>query len=376
MKIGILTYHRARNYGAYMQAYALTAFLNARGYDSEIIDFDMKKAQKRYLKEMLVQKSIGKIRTNIALERTFKKARKNLTLSQESLVSDNMQEFVNFVKNRYDCIVVGSDEVWRIESFRGMDTPYWLNSKMDCIKVSYAASSRSDMESITEKEKNFLKSALNEFRLVSVRDSYTYQQISSLCDKNKMFLCCDPTFLYDFKSSAQNGKKILKERCGIDETKPTILIMSNRSEVVNGIREKYTGKANLVGLFYYQKGIKNIGNIAPMEWADVISAGDLLVTTYFHGMCFAIKGNTNFIAVEARKEIDKAGKMYDLLERENLLSKFIRKKDSGFESRLLELIEENLNKNEDFTNVVMNERKLSSQYWEQFDKLLEQTNEV
>ena len=68
--------------------------------------------------------------------------------------------------------------------------------------------------------------------------------------------------------------------------------------------------------------------------------------------------------------------MYDLLERENLLSKFIRKKDSGFESRLLELIEENLNKNEDFTNVVMNERKLSSQYWEKFDKLLEQTNEV
>ena len=159
MKIGILTYHRARNYGAYMQAYALTAFLNARGYDSEIIDFDMKKAQKRYLKEMLVQKSIGKIRTNIALERTFKKARKNLTLSQESLVSDNMQEFVNFVKNRYDCIVVGSDEVWRIESFRGMDTPYWLNSKMDCIKVSYAASSRSDMKSITEEEKNFLKNA-------------------------------------------------------------------------------------------------------------------------------------------------------------------------------------------------------------------------
>ena len=38
MKIGIVTFHRALNYGAVLQAYALCHFLNDNGFDAEIID--------------------------------------------------------------------------------------------------------------------------------------------------------------------------------------------------------------------------------------------------------------------------------------------------------------------------------------------------
>ena len=37
-KIGILTFHRAVNYGAVLQAYALQKFMNTKGIETEVID--------------------------------------------------------------------------------------------------------------------------------------------------------------------------------------------------------------------------------------------------------------------------------------------------------------------------------------------------
>ena len=43
MKIGILTFHRAHNYGAVLQAYALKEFLRSLGHESYVIDYNNKK---------------------------------------------------------------------------------------------------------------------------------------------------------------------------------------------------------------------------------------------------------------------------------------------------------------------------------------------
>ena len=39
MRIGILTFHRAKNYGAVLQCYALATYLKSLGYDTRIIDY-------------------------------------------------------------------------------------------------------------------------------------------------------------------------------------------------------------------------------------------------------------------------------------------------------------------------------------------------
>ncbi|MCM0343634.1 polysaccharide pyruvyl transferase family protein [Bacteroides fragilis] len=38
MKIGIVTFHRATNYGAILQAYALVSYLKSLGHEAEFID--------------------------------------------------------------------------------------------------------------------------------------------------------------------------------------------------------------------------------------------------------------------------------------------------------------------------------------------------
>ena len=39
MKLGLLSFHNTANYGAAMQAYALQAFLEMKGYDCEYLDY-------------------------------------------------------------------------------------------------------------------------------------------------------------------------------------------------------------------------------------------------------------------------------------------------------------------------------------------------
>lgn len=39
MKVGILTFHRAENFGAALQVYALQSFLQKKGCDVDVIDY-------------------------------------------------------------------------------------------------------------------------------------------------------------------------------------------------------------------------------------------------------------------------------------------------------------------------------------------------
>jgi hypothetical protein len=50
MKIGILTFHRAHNYGAVLQAYALKTFLVGLGHDVKLIDYTKETAEVSYSK--------------------------------------------------------------------------------------------------------------------------------------------------------------------------------------------------------------------------------------------------------------------------------------------------------------------------------------
>lgn len=42
-RIGILTFHRAHNYGAVLQYYALQCFLQSQGYQANVIDYNLVK---------------------------------------------------------------------------------------------------------------------------------------------------------------------------------------------------------------------------------------------------------------------------------------------------------------------------------------------
>ena len=48
MKIGIITFHRADNFGAALQCYALQTFLEQQGHDVHIIDYRCRAIEQVY----------------------------------------------------------------------------------------------------------------------------------------------------------------------------------------------------------------------------------------------------------------------------------------------------------------------------------------
>lgn len=379
MRIGILTYHRSINYGAFIQAYALQNFLKKSiGYDVEIIDFDTAISEKYYKDYLsnrykrIVYRNIYyyKKRSNEEItfakqqRESFEKARNNyLLLSSKSLVSNDLLEFREFIQGNYDIIIVGSDEVWRVNGMRGFPNPYWLPTINNCIKVSYAASSRESFSGLSTFQKDKIKEYLMSFDYISVRDRCTQNLINEITGDERANLVCDPTMAYDFEFDKERGKKLLKEYFGISFDKPIIGLMDEFGRLSDYVIKKYNDSIQIVPLYKYVKGVNNYGAINPLEWVDIISSLDGLLTSFFHGMCISINTNTPFRVFEHRNVKDPLySKSYDLLSKYNCDNLYVQmSKGHSFQKVVDDFISKILNgkMNEDYSHIKMQEQRLA-----------------
>ena len=325
MKIGILTYHRSHNYGAFIQAYALaSAIKETLGCNVEIIDYNSPASEKFYKREIFRDKTPASVLYNLKKYKMFKREVHNLPISMEMLISNDLKAFREYIGNRYDVIVAGSDEIWKLDGERGFPNAYWLPEIQDCIKMSYAASSRNDVEKVSEEQKNQIRDLLNSFSFVGVRDAVTKNLIDSTVT-DKATLVCDPTMAYNFTFDREKGKQLLREKFHVDTSKRCVGIMVNKRKLANDIRNFQKDDTEFVSLFYGYKGFKCCPELTPFEWVQVISSLDGLVTTFFHGMCIAINANVPFLIIEERNIKDKMySKSYDLLSRHGMESHYLQ----------------------------------------------------
>lgn len=345
MKIGVLTYHRAVNYGAFLQAYALCQRLNQEeDIEAELIDFQCKKEVKLYnpyqLKKNLVwiikKRNINKVIDDIRKHRAFVRARKQMPLSSEHVVSDDCGSFVQMVKNQYDVIVAGSDEIWKVNSYRGFPTPYWLAGDLGCRKFSYAASARTSFSVLSEENQTYLKKALSEFEYIGVRDEDTLGEVERFTDRHeRIHLCCDPSFIYDFHADGERGRTLLRKRWHVDTSKKCIGLMIYSPEIVSALRKKYGNQIELVSLFERNQGCINAMKLTPFEWMDVIAGLDFVITSYFHGMCFSIINQTPFFSIDNRTGKQDGSKMLDLLGKEGMAERYGRTAEVSIENGAL-----------------------------------------
>lgn len=362
MKIGVLTYHRANNYGAYLQSYALTMKIRSLGYEAEIIDYNMRRAEEQY---KVHNHNPIKWYNETIRRKMFMESLSKLPLSSNDLISDSIQDFGTFINGKYDAIVAGSDEIWKLDSFRGFPNPYWLLDNSNYQRFSYAASSRSDFAKLDKENLKIVVESLHKFSLIGVRDSYTYSEISRvLTSDTKIVMCCDPVFLYDFKPSKERGRMILEKKFGINSSKVLLGIMVNDEELAKKIKCEFKEKYELISLYRQWPGYKKTAQLTPFEWIDVIAALDILVSNYFHGVCFSILSNTYFVAIDSREKDVKRGKIYDLLSRNECLDSFLTTSDPHYVDKTLRLCENP--KLCDYSKVVNRERQLGDGYFNIF----------
>lgn len=247
MKIGILTYHLSHNYGAFLQAYSLATRLQQELPDEnvEIINFNMKISDEHYRKVIYKENSGKTILYNLRRYFTFKESLSKIPLSTHALHSNSIEEFCRFVRNEnYDIIVAGSDEIWRVPGFRGFPNPYWLPGNLNCIKLSYAAASQSDLSVLTATQKRDICDLLNAFQYVGVRDKASKDEFQPYT-LNTIHLNCDPTFVGGIKGNARRRKELLKDKFGVSYRKKTIGLMLDELSESKRI-QTYCGKDTIM----------------------------------------------------------------------------------------------------------------------------------
>ena len=117
MKIGILTYHRANNYGALLQAIATRTILEKMGHDVSYIDYWPDYHKRKYDIFSINKFRIGKfnyIKTILLYYSVLKKRIQTFNSDIDKYIQPYCTDDTQF-----DAIIYGSDQIWRKQSELG-----------------------------------------------------------------------------------------------------------------------------------------------------------------------------------------------------------------------------------------------------------------
>lgn len=358
MKIGILTYQYAINYGAQLQAYALKEFLNSYGYEVEIINYDTSYMyiKNRSIKNRIISKIwylvkyfIGGREKKIKFN-TFKK--KRLQIKGDIIADKNhLQKYLEI--ENFDVIIVGSDQVWNPE-INGNDDAYYLNLENNIIKISYAASF--GVSSLNKKYIQNLKDCLNKFSSISVREKTGKKIINSIGLDAEVVL--DPVFLLEKEKwlDISSKNRIVNECYILCYVMPGDKELENKIEYLALQIRKQTGKEIVfLGRKEYKKfkrDGKDFISASPEEFVNLFFYADIVITNSFHGTAFSIIFNKNFYSlinsnVFGVKQL--SSRLTDLLFDLGLENRIVNVKDENIDIDKINYIEVNrkLNKMKD-----------------------------
>lgn len=283
LKVGIITFHRAINYGAVLQTYALSKYLRECGYDVQVLDYRCKAIEDSYkVKFALNAYSIKRLLLSPFSSGKKKKfyhfLDENIPHTKSLYTYDELCE----TANEFDFIITGSDQVWNSQWTYG-DEAYLLNFCKDEQKVSYAASI--GKSNVSDEEKEQLQKHLQRFKSISVREQTGKDLLDSLLQKD-ISVNCDPVALL-------SKEKWTDVAVSPNEKNYILIYMLVKSDsLMNAAIEygKKTGKQVLLINDNLRRDYPVVykRNIAPEEFVGLFCNADCVFTNSFHGTMFSI----------------------------------------------------------------------------------------
>ena len=357
MKIGILTYHRSYNYGAFIQCYSLTQRLMQEYPDAEIevIDYITErmfqnyptgvlayvlgpKKQKRSLK--MIIKSIGRLCLNPMylkrkkkLYKEFNSDIKYLPLSDYQIISNDATELFERIKDKYDIVIVGSDAIWEFKIYPFPNAYFMYGDIGKTRLLSYAASSdRMHISELSKEQCDLLKNTWKKFYYLGIRDVATENLMNSISSDLKHYHNCDPTVFIDLSKMPKGLNRIIKKlkENKIDFDKPIIGVMGG-DEICIPLRRELGKEYQIVCFYEYSKAADYyIDDLSPIEWTQVFSLFSVTVTRFFHGSLLSLKNGTPTVATDFwyRVNKDHITKIEDLYIRLDLENHYINMRDT------------------------------------------------
>lgn len=187
-RIGIITFHRADNLGAVLQAYALqTVLQNSFGADAEIVDYRCPRIEGDPKKALGLKGMAMKCYYYIKHRGFEKFRRKYLRMSPSCTAKD-----VSRCAAKYDVLITGSDQVWNYEC-SDWDDAYFLDFAPSH-KKKYAYAASLGRYCFTPEEQSHVRQLLKDYAGISLREKSAAEQIEPLY-AGQLNVSADPVVL-------------------------------------------------------------------------------------------------------------------------------------------------------------------------------------
>lgn len=333
MKIGILTFYSAHNFGATLQAYAMQSYLEGKGHKAEIINYRLPsidysyalvkkpklsknaKIHSKYLKiirfylrclKKAIQKPYAVIRIR-RFERFFTK------YFHATKIYRNTKQLRKATFD-YDVIIAGSDQIWNSGITKTLDPAFFVDfASPTTIKASYAASYGNKL--IPEKEKLLFKNYLRQLDYISVREQSAKDEIAQLTRK-EVTVTLDPTLLVNRELFDNIKKNVAPKQDYIyihvhHHTAKALDLRKVGEEV-----SKRTGLPvihNIQG-YKFKNELKKALGAGPLETLGYISGAKYVITQSFHATVFAILYKKNFLTLKREKYSERFEHLLENLE--------------------------------------------------------------
>lgn len=330
MKIGILTFHRATNYGALLQAYALQNVINKLGYDVQIVDYKCGQVGKLFLSldgpSFTIKLHQFLYNCYLFLQFPFRLKRRNVYTGFTKKYMNLSNQNFNLSEDEWGCFVMGSDQVWNICLTGGYDKYFYGDFPVakGTRKVGYAVSASENLKESMEDVR--CQNALKNFDAIGCREKELLDVI-----KDKVTcptaLVIDPTLL--------GGKPIFEGLTTnkYKKAKPYLLVYqmnTSKDLEIHGLAQKIAQERGWVireipSILNYKKMMLQKGWnqwTTPVEFVDLFRNAQFVITTSFHGLAFSLIFNRPFYQYSINEKID--ARADDLLNNVGLTERKIK----------------------------------------------------
>jgi hypothetical protein len=304
MRIGILTYHRSINAGAFWQAYATQNLLKELGHEVLIIDYCLPAHRYNVIKKILnpaIYLHPCYAIDNLCKQITFAKERKKFFRTTEFIESKSKLKQLKF-----KAVIIGSDVIWDFNSaVRGNLSVYFGEHINTDRLISFAASCgpTDAMADIPE----YVKDGLKSFYAISVRDINTANLVKRITGKLPT-IALDPCFHL-------NTRLLISQR---QIPYPYLIVYDSYdlgkddNRAVLGFAKKHELK--IIGIGYRRKWVDiNLAGIDPVQWLNLLFYADYIVTNAFHGVVFGLLFRKPFVVRLNESTAKKTTTMLDML---------------------------------------------------------------
>ena len=307
-KVGVITFHKACNYGAFLQCLALQKTLQSMNYHSSVIDYCTVADVERYKFVSLKHpkqtiKNIITAPSSIKRNRQFKKAQNMLSITAQN--------------EEYDVAIAGSDQVWNPALSGGkLDSYYSLASINAKKKISYATSIGNEA-AVNDNRGAFLGLDKN-INHISVREQQAKDALSKVL-KSDIDVVVDPTALL----TREQWQELIRAEKTDDKEyifSYFICVRDDQARALAKISEKTGLKTTSFTQIPKEKHIyRYCYSDGPFKFLARLRDSKLVITSSFHGTILSIIFHKNFYVLmpdaKKRSRMDNILKLTGLTDR-------------------------------------------------------------